>query len=422
MNQQAATLYRPAKLPNLVRKKPDQGSKKTDSASGQGALGLAGAWAMGVGGMIGGGIFSTLGVVISVAGQWAWASFLLGGLIALATGHCMAALTVDGDRSGGIYRFLRMQGYDRAAHVSALVLLLGYTLTVAVYAYTFGSYLANVFNGPDWLPQAMGVVAIIVLAGLNLRGASDAAGVEIAIVVGKLVILAGLAVAGLWRFDAARLAVENPPGWFGAIVGAASVFMAYEGFELLSYDYDEMADRKTLIRRVMPLTIWTAIVVYIAIALAVPMLVDTSELIADGEVALAKAGQALMGMTGLLLVTAAAAMSTGSAINATLFSSARLAHEVAKEKELPSVFARENRFQSPYIGVLTLGGGAIVLTLLGGLTSLVTGASVVFLLVFGTVNVLAWREKVGNTLYAALGTVGAFIATALLLLHLANVI
>ncbi|BBC72430.1 amino acid permease [Altererythrobacter sp. B11] len=390
------------------------------SRGGGGQLSLGQSWAIGVGGMIGGGIFSTLGVVIAVAGQWAWASFLIGGLIAMATGHCMSSLTVAGDKAGGIYRFLRDAGFARVAKLSAWVLILGYTLTCAVYAATFGSYLANALGGPHWLPGAMAAAAIILLALVNLRGAGEAAGLELAIVVGKLVILVGLAAMGLARFDAASLAVADPPGWFGAVVGAASVFMAYEGFELLAYDYDEMADRKRQIRRVMPLTIGTAIAVYIAVALAVPMLTGTAAIVADGEVALAKAGQAALGEPGLLVVTLAAALSTGSAINATLFSTARLAREVAVEDELPQAFARQNRAGAPYFGVMVIAAAALALAVIGGLAALVTGASVVFLLVFGTVNLLSWRKSRAHPAIAAFGTIGAFAATLLLLAHLAG--
>ena len=377
---------------------------------------------MGVGGMIGGGIFSTLGVVIAAAGQWAAASFVIGGLIALATGHCLAALTIEADKPGGIYRFLRDGGSKSAAKISAWVLLLGYTLTIAVYGFTFGSYLANAIGGPAWLPQAIAAAAIILLAAVNLRGTGDAAALEIAIVVGKLIVLVGLAALGLWQFAPAKLAIAQPPGWFGAIVGAASVFMAYEGFELLAYDYDEMEDRKKLIHRVMPLTILTAMAVYVAVALATPMLVDTSEIVADGEVALAKAGQAIAGTAGLIAITAAAAMSTGSAINATLFSSARLAKEVADEDELPGAFARKNEAGSPYFGVLAIAAGALALALLGGLTQLVSAASVVFLLVFGTVDYLAWKRGVGKSWIAASGAVCAALATALLIAHLIGAI
>ena len=73
---------------------------------------------------------------------------------------------------------------------------------------------------------------------------------------------------GRWRFkelldatdrlDAAQLTVSEAPGWLGAVVGAGTVFMAYEGFQLLAYDYDEMKDREKLMVRVMPAAILTA--------------------------------------------------------------------------------------------------------------------------------------------------------------------
>ena len=100
----------------------------------EGQLGLAAVWAIAVGGMVGGGIFSTLGVVISSAGHWAALSFVLGGLVAYATGHSLAALTVEKDEAGGIYTFLRDLKFTRLARVSAWVLLAGYVLTCAVYA------------------------------------------------------------------------------------------------------------------------------------------------------------------------------------------------------------------------------------------------------------------------------------------------
>ncbi|MCH2486387.1 MAG: amino acid permease, partial [Erythrobacter sp.] len=194
-----------------------------------GQLGLAAVWAIAVGGMVGGGIFSTLGVVISNAGHWAALSFLLGGVVAYATGHSLAALTIDKDEAGGIYSFLRDLKFARLAKWSAWVLLAGYVLTCAVYAYTFGAYLGHALGGPGWLPPAMATTAILAMTAVNLRGAGQAAGVEIAIVAVKLAILAALAGFGLWQFDAAKLSIAQQPGLIGVVIGAASVFMAYEG-------------------------------------------------------------------------------------------------------------------------------------------------------------------------------------------------
>ena len=385
-------------------------------------LGFAAVWAIAVGGMVGGGIFSTLGVVIANAGKWAALSFVIGGLVAYATGHSLAALTVAKDEPGGIYSFLRDAGAGGVARVSAWVLLLGYVLTCAVYAYTFGAYTGHVLGGPSWLPKALAAAAIIALVGLNLRGAGQASAVEIAIVTAKLAILAGLAAFGLSQFDSAKLAIDSSPGVLGVVVGAASVFMAYEGFELLAYDYDEMEDRKALMGRIMPWAIGSAALIYVLVALAVPMLTGTQAVIEDGEIALANAGQAALGKPGLWLVTVAAALSTASAINATLFSSARLAREVADDGDLPSAFGKRNGSGAPWLAVLAIGVLSLALAVVGGLDALVSGASVVFLLVFGTLNALAWREGVGRRWITMPGTFAAFAAVLVLVASLAGLV
>ena len=385
-------------------------------------IGFAAVWAIAVGGMVGGGIFSTLGVVISHAGKWAALSFVIGGLIAYATGHSLAALTVDKDEPGGIYSFLRDAGANGVARVSAYVLLLGYVLTCAVYAYTFGAYVGHVLGGPAWLPPAMASGAIIAMAALNLRGAGQATGVEIAIVVAKLAILAGLAVLGLSQFEPAKLSIAEQPGMLGVVVGAASVFMAYEGFELLAYDYDEMEDRKALMGRIMPWAIGSAALIYVLVALAVPMLTGTKAVIEDGEIALANAGQAALGTPGLIAVTLAAALSTISAINATLFSSARLAREVAEDGDLPSRFGKKNSRGSPWLAVLLIAAASLALAVLGGLSGLVSAASFVFLAVFCALNGLALRENIGRRWITLPGAVGSFAALVLLALDLAGAV
>ncbi|WP_374405359.1 APC family permease [Pelagerythrobacter sp.] len=292
----------------------------------------------------------------------------------------------------------------------------------AVYAYTFGAYVGHAVGGPDWLPPAMAAFAILAMTAINLRGAGQAAGIEIAIVAIKLAILGGLAAFGLSQFDAAKLEIAAQPGLAGVVVGAASVFMAYEGFELVAYDYDEMRDRRRIMGRIMPLAIGSAAVIYVLIALAVPMLTGTQALIENGEVALSQAGQAALGTPGLVLVTIAAALSTASAINATLFSSARLAREVAEDGALPARIGRRNSHGSPQWAVLALAALALALAVLGGLDGLVSGASVVFLLVFGTLNVLAVYENVGSRWVTLPGTIGAFGALTVLLAHFAGLV
>lgn len=383
------------------------------------ALGLPGAWAMAVGGMIGGGIFSTLGVVISVAGQWAAVSFLLGGIIAWATGKSYARLTVTLDEAGGSYTYLRSLGYMRLATLVAWVLILGYTLTVAVYAFTFGAYASHFLNGAPWLPHACAIGVIVVLAGLNLVGAREATVFELLAVWGKLAILGALALAGLVHWAPERLAAPHAEGGFmAAIVGTGVVFMAYEGFQLLSYDYDEMKDAPRTISLAMPLAIAATTCVYIAVALGAPMLTGAEAIIQHKEVALAEAGRAAMGQAGFVAVTIAAVFSTGSAINATVFATARLADYAAQDKELPAIFARRNARGVPWFATLMISGVAALLAVIGGIEQLVESGSFVFLLVFALVNAVALRREAVPPAYGWIGLGGSLGSAVLLALYL----
>ncbi len=389
-----------------------------------GTMGFNAAWSMAVGGMIGGGIFATLGVVTAVAGKLAWLSFVIGGAIALATGYSYARLTQRLDCAGGAFAFLRDLGHPAAARLTAWALMLGYTLTVSVYAFTFGAYLGHAVGGPAWLPQAAALGAIAVLAGVNLMGVGESSTVEIVAVWGKLAILLALAVIGLAHWAPERLAAAQSTGSgvTGAIVGAATVFMAYEGFQLLTYDYDDMIDGKAMIGKAMISAIAATILVYVLVTLGTGMLVGGDAIVAKREVALAEAGRVAAGAPGFVAVTVAAVFSTASAINATVFATARLAREAAEAEEMPALFARTDRRGVPWAGVVAIASAAAFLAVLGGLGQLVQGASFVFLAVFALVNAMAVKRGIAHPAISITGAAGALAAIVLLALHLAGIV
>ncbi len=379
---------------------------------------------MAVGGMIGGGIFSTLGVVITVAGHWTWFSFLLGGIVALASGNSYSALTRKFDKPGGSYTFLRESGWDRLALAVVWTLIIGYTLTVSVYAVTFGAYAANAFEAPGWVKLAAAIGAIVVLAGVNLLGAAEATFLEKVAVWGKLAILLGLATIGLWQWNPQQLVLEpgQPAGFALALVGMGVVFMAYEGFQLLSYDYDEMRDAPRTIKVAMPAAILVTTFTYIVVALGATMLAGAPAIVDEAEVALALAGREALGLVGFIAVSIAATFSAGSAINATVFATARLAEQAARDGELPALFARRDERNVPWFGTLVISGVAIVLVLVGDIAGLVEGASLVFLLVFAVVNALAIHHSAGRRWVAVLGLSGSIAGAAMLVLYLAGIV
>ena len=114
-------------------------------------------WSMAVGGMVGGGIFSTLGVVVGIAGAWAWLSFTAAGLIALAAGYSYVKLAAHYGEGGGAFTFLREINAEGFAGSLSWVLIVGYVLTNAVYAFTFGQYLGHVVGLGPWFPRMAGV-------------------------------------------------------------------------------------------------------------------------------------------------------------------------------------------------------------------------------------------------------------------------
>lgn len=382
-------------------------------------LGFNATWSMAVGGMVGGGIFSTLGVVVKIAGAWAWLSFVAAGLIALAAGYSYVKLAGHYGEGGGAFTFLREIDEEGFAGSLSWVLIIGYVLTNSVYAFTFGQYLGNVAGLGPWFPRVVAIAIMAFFVGLNLRGVGEAGGVEVFLVWFKIVVLVGLAGWGLSRWNPPLLSSGVPDAGIGpALFGAASVFMAYEGFQLLTYDYEDIDNpRKTLPRAVLS-AIAVVIVVYVIVALGTSMLIGADQIVEHEEVALAIAGQAAFGIFGLVLVTIAAAFSTGSAINATLFATARLSSKVADGGELPAMMEHENAAGVPDRAVIFLGVASAVLAAVGTLTTLVEAASLAFLFTFCVVCGLAFLQRAGTRIITGFGALAGAAASVALVVRL----
>lgn len=371
-------------------------------------------WSMAVGGMVGGGIFSVLGVIIATAGQWAWLSFIIAGIIALISAYSYSQLSIKYEESGGAFAFLNEINHEGIAGSLSWVLIIGYILTMSVYAFTFGQYVAHVLDFGSWLPRVLALAIIGSLVIVNLRGVGNSSRVEIITVWGKLLVLLALAAFGLAQWDPTQLTkgIDSKPGSM-AIVGAATIFMAYEGFQLLSYDYDDIENPQKTLPRATISAVIAVILIYLLVTFGATMLVGANTLIEQKEVALSIAGERAFGMVGLILVTVAAAFSTGSAINATLFSTARLMEKVAKKKDLPDIFVKENKQNIPKYAVIMIATIAAALAIIGSLGSLVDAASLIFLFTFGIVNYISFSQRVKLRMLSLFGALACAIAIVL---------
>ena len=373
-------------------------------------------WALAAGGMVGGGIYTVLGVVIAVSAQWAWLAFAFTGVIALTSAYSYVFLSNKFSEGGGAFDFLEEVNDNWLAGSLSWMLILGYVLTISVYAYAFGHYVAFAFHGGAWWIRGLAAGIVAALIGLNLAGVGKLTKVEIGIVSVNLLVLLGLGVYGVSQWDVTQLTagVEPRPVWSG-LIGGAAIFMAYEGFQLLSYEYDRIRDPE---KKFMP-TLMSAVVfvvlLYIVVALGATFLGGASTLIDFKEIALSVVALKAFGHWGVITMTVAAGFATAAAINSTLFSTANLTKQIAKQHELPQWFDHTNDNDVPDRSIIALGSLAGVLAVVGSLSSLVEAASLVFLATFGVVNWLCYRESDDHKWIPATG-IGFAALTALLLL------
>jgi hypothetical protein len=266
-------------------------------------------------------------------------------------------------------------------------------------------------------------VAILTLfVVVNLRGVTASGRSEDFVVAVKLLVLGGISLVGIGMLSAQRLSPLDDRGLLGVLLGASLIFVAYEGFELLPYDYDDLDRPRHTLPRALYISVALVALVYVAVTLASQMLVPDRLLAAQKEVAFAIVGKQALGAFGLWAATVAAVFSTGSAINATLFSTARLIRDVSAAAELPAALGRERGgLPATAIVAIALLGGAF--SLLPGIVEVIAFGSFTFLLVFALVNLLHARHTAvpgWDRGLAYLGGVACCIASVCLLYQLAR--
>ncbi len=345
----------------------DRGSQRANGStrSSTGQIGLFAAMSIGIGGMIGAGIFSILGVVAEASGSAMWVSFLIGGVIALFSTYSYAKLGVRYPSAGGAVEFL-VKGFGDGVLSGGInmYLWIGYVIALALYAQGFSGYAMTFLprNSVPWLPKAMGVGIVILFTAVNMVGAKAVGRSETLIVGIKLVFLFLFAVAGLYFVQPKYLSPELWPSASGILFGAGVLFIGYEGFGLVANAAEDMDSPKKLLPRALYLSVIAVLVIYIAVAIAVIGNLDVSAIVKAKDYALAEAARPFLGNVGFRLIAIAALFSTASAINATLFGAANVSYTIARDGELPRFFSWQVRPNAS--GGLFITAGLVILFIL----------------------------------------------------------
>jgi amino acid transporter len=344
--------------------------------------------AIGIGGMVGAGIFSILGVVAVAAGSAMWISFVIGGLVALLSTYSYAKLGARYPSAGGAVEFL-VKGFGDGVLSGGINLYMwvGYVIALALYAQAFAGYAMTFFphSSYPWMPKAIGAGMVVVFTGVNLVGAKAMGRSETFIVAVKLVILALFAAAGLCFIHPANLSPAHWPSGSGILFGAGVLFIGYEGFGLIANAAEDMADPKTMLPKALYLSVFSVIGIYIAVSVAVVGNLDISSIVRAKDYALAEAAKPFLGELGFRLIAIGALFSTASAINATLFGAANVSYMIARDGQLPAIFAREV-WENATGGLFITAGLVIAFVLFYDLSGVAMMGSGAFLLIYAAVN------------------------------------
>ncbi|HHJ13164.1 MAG TPA: amino acid permease [Gammaproteobacteria bacterium] len=362
-----------------------------------GKLDLREVVAMGIGAMVGGGIFSVLGLAIAQAGHAAPLAFGFGGLVALLTGISYARLGLAFRSDGGSFTYLeRAFVHPNIAGLGGWLLLVGYIGTLGLYAYTFGAYGAALLGG-DGNPAMHHLLQSLVLLsflGVNLYGVKETGTTELVIVTVKVLILLLFALIGMSQVRMDHLVPLFDRGVPGVFMGAALIFVAYEGFELIPNAVNEMNQPERNLSRGILISVLATLAIYVLVSLVAVGNLTPEEIARYGEYALAEAARPFLGQAGFVLIGLAALFSTSSAINATLFGTARLGTEMAREQALPAVFSLRRRQDNiPWASLCIISTVTLIFVNLANLAVISSFASSTFLLVFFAINLSAWRLR-----------------------------
>jgi len=364
----------------------DSSKGSVNRRSGQ--IGMTAAVSIGIGGMVGAGIFSILGVVAHAAGNAMWLAFAIGGIVALLSTYSYAKLGAAFPSAGGAVHFLvKCYGDGVLAGGLNLFMWAGYIISLALYATAFGSYGATFVTTAHapMLVKSLAVGAIVVLTVVNAFGAKLMGRSETLIVVVKVAILVLFAAVGLWFIRPGYLSPELWPEAKSVLFGAGVLFIGYEGFGLVTNAAGDMRDPKRMLPRALYTSVILVIVIYLAVSLTVTGNLSDFEIERARDYALAEAAKPFLGQFGFRLIAIAALFSTASAINATLFGAANCSYMIARDGELPSGLARTEWKQAT--GGLFLTAALVVALTLGfDLSGIAMMGSAAFLLIYAAVN------------------------------------
>lgn len=387
----------------------------------KGAFGVWSTIFLGIGSMVGAGIFIVIGQAGAIAGNLVWLSFVLGAVGAFFSGYSLVKLALRYPSRGGIVEYL-VQGYGEGIFSGTISILFYFAGLIALgaVAKSFGTYAATFWHLQNkvWVVDAFSIGILILFLLINLIGAIFVAKAENIIVMVKLTILVIFSVVALFTIKAENLSIAQMPPLKDMFFATGLTFFAYQGFSVITNTIEDMQNpSKTMMRAMMGAIVIVAIL-YILTAIAVLGNLSLDMVIKTQDYALAEAAKPIFGMWGFKIMAATALLATASAINASLYATADIGYTMAKDGNLPKIYSY-NIFQS-YEGLIISVLLIIPLIIFFNLSDITTVAALVVLIVQGITHIghlIRIKETRANLTLVILAILSMFTIAIITLIY-----
>ncbi|MBN1314690.1 MAG: amino acid permease [Anaerolineales bacterium] len=374
-------------------------------------LGLFTITMIGVGGMIGAGIFVLTGIAAGVAGPALVLAFFLNGIVTLFTAMVYAELGSAFPEAGGGYLWVKEGLGGANGFLAGWMSWFAHAVAGSLYALAFGRFATELIvmaGAPTFgleveqMTLVLMTLIIIVFIFINYRGASETGTIGNIVTMTKVFILALFVVFGIMamlRSDAwhTRFTIGFMPNGFSSVLVAMGLtFIAFEGYEIIAQSGEEVVNPKKNVPRAIFIAIGIAVTIYILVGITAigatipPEGLRAYEYLGEKkEVAIVEVAKQVFPFgVGAVLLLFSGLVSTMSALNATTYSSSRVSFAMGRDHNLPSLFARIHpQRHTPYWAVIVSGVLMILMAWSLPIEHVAAAADIMFLLLFFQVNV-----------------------------------
>ncbi|WP_122088860.1 amino acid permease [Halalkalicoccus subterraneus] len=358
-------------------------------------LGLLSALTIGIGTMIGAGIFVLPGAAVSDAGPLAAGSFVLGGVIALFTALSASELGTAMPKAGGAYFYVNRALGPLFGSIAGWGNWIGLTFASAFYMFGFGEYVAafvavpGISLGPLALagPEIIALLGAVFFTTVNYVGAKETGKLQNVIVGVLVLILAVFTLFGVLNADLQTLRPIAPEGFSALLPVTGLIFVSYLGFVQITSVAEEIKNPG----KNLPIAIVGSVVIVTtiyALVLVVVLAAVPNEIVAGNDTAVVQVAKILIGPVGAGAMLLGGLLATASSANASILSSSRINFAMGRDRLVsPKLNDIHGKFGTPYRSIAITGGLIVLFIVVGNLELLSTASSVLHLVVYGLLNV-----------------------------------